>query len=164
MPAYAEVVHESWIVAPLPVVRAQFADLQHHVRARVHPRVELEILSEGPRRARYVQHGRLLGRPQRDVYDRLIEPDGGMVDICVAGSNKGGSLFFSFEPETRVGLAGVKVQVVVRLPLPRGLGWLKPLLAWQMRRELRAATEEDRRDIEDRGYVAPTQPAWAEVA
>lgn len=160
MPTHAEVVHSSWIVAPLPVVRAQFADLRHHIRAGVHPRVDLEILGEGPRRARYAERSRLLGRVRRDVYDRLIEPDGGMVDICVAGPNKGGSLMFTFEPETRVGLAGVRVDVVVRRPLTRGLGWLRPLLAWRMRRELRIAFEEDRRDIEDRGYVAPTEPAW----
>ena len=51
-------------------------------------------------------------------------------------------------------LAGLSplVGVTIRLPVPRGLGWVSGLLQSQVRRELLAAVAEDKHDIEVRGY------------
>ena len=153
MSRFVEVSHQEFIAAPITRVRAQFADLDHHIAANVHPKLRFEVLSQGERRARYVQEVRLLGIKQRDVFEREIAPDGmSMVDTSVEGFNKGGSLSFDFTPANRAGVAGTTVGVKIRLPVPPFLGVLSPLLKAQVRRELTAAVQEDKHDIEVRGY------------
>ena len=152
MTRYAEVRHQEWIAAPIRNVRAQFADLHHHIDTNVHPKLRFEVLSQGERRARFVQELRLLGIRQRDVFEREIAADGSMVDTSVEGFNKGGSLRFAFDAEARAGREGTCVSISVRLPTPPLLGWLRPLLESQIRRELLAAVAEDKHDLEVRGY------------
>jgi hypothetical protein len=153
---FVEVTHEEWIAAPVATVRAQFADLQHHIAANVHPKLRFEVLSQRGRHARYVQEVRLLGIRQRDVFEREIAEDGlAMVDTSVEGFNKGGSLSFRFMP----GEQGTRVGVTIRIPVPPLLGFLSPVLRGQVRRELLAAVQEDKNDIEVRGY--PTRTAAA---
>jgi hypothetical protein len=55
MSGFAEVRHQISIAAPAAIVRAQFADLRHHIATRVHPKLTFEVLSQEPRRARFVQ-------------------------------------------------------------------------------------------------------------
>lgn len=153
MPQFVEVQHQQWIAAPPATVRAQFADLDHHIHANVHPKLHFEVLERQDRSARYVQEVRLLGIKQRDVFERQIEADGSMTDRSVQGFNAGGSLQFRFLPEMQSGRAGTLVDIVIRLPLPPVIGGLlRPLLAAQIRKELTAAALEDRDDIEQRGY------------
>lgn len=153
MPRYAEVHHEQWIAAPAAIVRAQFADLDHHIQANVHPKLRFEVLARSPRSARFVQEVRLLGIRQRDVFERQIEADGSIVDRSVEGFNRGGSLDFRFHSEARGGQAGTRVDITIRLPLPPVIGpLLRPLLESQVRKEVTAAALEDRADIEQRGY------------
>lgn len=149
MPRFAEVCHHEWIAAPPLRVRAQFADLEHHINAQVHPKLRFEILQRSANRARYVQEVRLLGLSQRDVFEREFEPDGTMLDTSIEGFNKGGSIVIRFDPQTRAEVAGTDVEITIRLPLPPLVGPLiRPLLQWQVRRELSAAAAEDKRDIE----------------
>jgi hypothetical protein len=153
MSRFAEVTHVEWIAAPRDTVRAQFADLDHHIRTGVHPKLQFEVLSQARDRARYVQRVRLLGITQRDVFERVLHPDGRMVDTSVEGFNRGGSLAFDFRPESRQGVAGTAVTIAIRLPLPPVIGGLiRPLLERQVRKEVSAAAAEDRHDIEVRGY------------
>jgi hypothetical protein len=149
MTRYAEVQHSEWIHAPVDTVRSQFADLEHHIRTNVHPKLRLELLSKGPNRARFVQEVRLLGIRQRDVFERRIADDGSMCDLSVEGFNQGGSLSFKFVPERD----GTRVDVAIRLPMPGPMFLLRPLLEAQIRRELRAAALQDKHDIEVRGYA-----------
>jgi hypothetical protein len=153
MPRFAEVIHHEWIAAPVATVRAQFADLHHHIDAGVHPKLRFEVLQHSAQRARYVQEVRLLGIRQRDVFLRTFEPDGTMLDTSVEGFNKGGSLHFTFRSEARGVVEGTAVAITIRLPLPPVVGPLiRPLLEAHVRRELRAAAAEDKRDIEQGGY------------
>ena len=149
MTRYAEVQHSEWIHAPLDTVRSQFADMEHHIRSNVHPKLRFELLSTGPNRARFVQEVRLLGLRQRDVFERRIADDGSMYDLSVEGFNQGGSVSFKFVPER----GGTRVDIVIRLPMPGPMFLLRPLLEAQIRREVRAAALEDKRDIEVRGYA-----------
>lgn len=159
MTRFAEVTHHEWIAAPEGRVRSQFADLQHHIDSSVHPKLRFEILRSEPRSARYVQEVRLLGIRQRDVFERSFRLDGTMVDTSVEGFNRGGSLSFQFRPELRDARPGTDVQITVRLPLPPVIGGLiRPLLEGQIRRELRTAAAEDKRDIEVRGYPRVAAP------
>ena len=167
MRAFAQVRHEEWIAAAPGVVRSQFADLDHHIRANVHPKLSFEILERSADSARYVQHVKLLGIRQRDVFVRRFGADGSMTDTSVEGFNKGGSLHFEFRAETRGVRAGTMVEVTVRLPLPPVIGGLiRPLLEGQVRKELRAAVAEDKHDLEVRGYTPrmPVRPTLAQAA
>jgi hypothetical protein len=163
MTRFAEVEHQEWIAAPVDTVRSQFADLQHHIAANVHPKLRFEIVSQGANRARYVQV-KLLGIRQRDVFERVVAPDGSITDTSVEGFNKEGSLNFRFKPENREGREGTCVDIAIRLPLPGPLVWLRGLLKAQVRRELRAAALEDKRDIEVRGYQPRRQDAGLKLA
>jgi hypothetical protein len=160
--SFAEVSHTQWIAAPLPAVRAQFADLDHHIERNVHPKLRFEVLERRRHGARFVQEVRLLGIRQRDVFERSIEADGSIEDRSVAGFNRGGTVSFRFASETVAGREGTRADITVRLPLPPLIGaLLQPLLEAQIRRELRAAALEDKADIEQRGYVPATVVATA---
>jgi hypothetical protein len=146
MSMFAEVEHHIWIAAPLPTVRSQFGDLDHHVRHNVHPKLRFEALEKGPGYLRFMQEVRLLGLKQRDIFERQWLPD---------GFNKGGTLDFNFTESARGGHAGTEVGITIRLPVPPLLGWLTPVLQSQVRKEVKAAAFEDKYDLEQRGY----QPA-----
>jgi hypothetical protein len=165
MRRFVEVSHEESIAAPIATVRAQFADLHHHIAANVHPGLRFEILSLGDHCARFVQEVRLMGIKQRDVFERVVAADGlSMVDTSVEGFNQGGSLSFRFTPEIGAGREATRVSVTVRLPVPRFMGLLAPLMEAQVRRELSAAVLQDKHDIEVRGYPRRRAPAVATTA
>ena len=153
MTRFAEVTHREWIAAPVDTVRAQFADLDHHIRRNVHPRLRFEVLQRRERGARFAQEVRLLGIRQRDVFERSLEADGSIEDRAVEGFNRGGTLSFRFAPKVVEGHSGTEVEIAIRLPLPPFVGAIvRPLLEAQIRREVRAASQEDKRDIEALGY------------
>jgi hypothetical protein len=148
MPRTVEVTHQCWIDAPPSKVRAQFADIQHHIDANVHPNLRFELLAQEPHRARFVQHVRLLGMWQRDLFDRTIDEDGGIHDVSIQGFNKGGTIDISFAPGAEGGREGTKASVTIRLTTPPLMGWLAPLLKKQVLRETIAAVQQDKQDIE----------------
>ena len=153
MTRYAEVTHPQWIAAPVDTGRTPFADLDHHIRQHVHPKLRFELLERRPHGARFVQEVRLLGIRQLDVFERSLLADGSNEYVSVEGFNRGGSLRFRFEPQVLDGRHGTCVEITVRLPLPPLIGRLvKPLLEAQIRKEVQAAALEDRVDIEQRGY------------
>ena len=159
MPRFAEVRHSQWIAAPVPTVRAQFADLDHHIRSNVHPELRFQVLRRDDSGARFVQEVRLLGIRQRDVFERSLLADGSIEDRAVEGFNRGGSLHFHFQPQAEQGRPGTQVDITIRLPLPPLVGPLiKPLLEAQTRKEVRAAALKDRADIEQ-GRYAPAPHA-----
>ena len=159
MPNFAEVEHHIWIAAPLPTVRKQFGDLDHHVRTNVHPKLSFEKLESRPGYLRFTQEVRLLGLKQRDVFERQWLADGGMRDTSIEGFNKGGTLDFSFAESAQGGQPGTDVGITIRLPLPPLLGWLAPVLKSQVRKEVTAAALEDKFDLEQRGYRPQPAPA-----
>lgn len=148
MPRTVEVTHRIWIDAAPATVRSQFADVQHHIDANVHPKLRFELLVREPRRARFYQEVRLLGLRQRDLIERHIDDDGTIHDRSIDGFNKGATLDFSFRPETQQGRSGTRVDILIRLQAPPLLGWLAPLLRRQVLAETVAAADQDKRDIE----------------
>jgi hypothetical protein len=148
---FAEVRQSTFIGAPPDKVRRQFADLDHHIRTNVHPKLTFKVLSQSTSSARYEQEVKLLGLRQRDVFERHILPSGSIHDRSVEGFNKGGELLVDFAPEN----SGTRVEILIRLPLPPVIGGLvRPLLEKQIMRELLAALQEDKYDLEVRGYPA----------
>jgi hypothetical protein len=164
MSRFAEVRHEEWIAAEPGTVQAQFADLEHHVAANVHPKLHIRVLEQSPRRARYIQEVTLLGIRQRDVFEREFGADGSMTDTSVEGFNRGGSLHFEFRPMAKAGRSGTVVRATIRVPLLPVIGrLLRPLLEGQIRRELLTAVAQDKDDLELRGY-SPGQAAGPVLA
>jgi hypothetical protein len=158
MRSFVDVRHDVWIAASRELVRAQFADLDHHIQTGVHPTLTLRRLQDGPRGVRYEQVVRLLGIRQRDVFERRFLRDGTMVDLSVDGFNKEGSITVSFERETRDGRPGTLVMLDVRVPLPRLIGPLiRPLVAARVAAEVRRAAEQDKFDLEDGRYAGPVR-------
>lgn len=152
---FAQVRQSEFIEAPLATVQRQFADLDHHVRTNVHPKLTFKVLSQSATGARYVQEVKLLGLRQRDVFERAILADGSIHDRSVEGFNKGGELRLDFAPERN----GTRVEILVRLPLPPVIGPLvRALLEKQIRREVTAAFAEDKYDLEVRGYPSTAAP------
>src|SRR5438105_15696277 len=85
-----EVKHLVWIKAPVETVQSQFADLNHHIDANVHPKLRFEVLAQEPTRARFRQEVKLLGLKQRDLFERTIGDDGSITDVSVDCFNKVG--------------------------------------------------------------------------
>jgi hypothetical protein len=148
-----EVHHQFWIAAPVQTVKSQFADLYHHIDVNVHPNLRFEVLAHEPTRARFTQEVKLLGFRQRDLFERTVSPDGSIRDVSVEGFNKGGSLDVAFKPRANEGKDGTEVDITIRLPVPRLMGWLAPVLRKQVVREVTAAALEDKFDLEQRGYT-----------
>ena len=146
---FARVSVAAHINAPVERVRRQFADLDHHIACNVHPKLTFRKLYQTADKARFEQTVRLLGMRQRDLFDRTIHADGSMTDLSIDGANKGGSLRFRFEPKA----GGTDVSVEVRLPVPRLLGFLRPVMERQVRKEVLAAVAEDQRDLENGAYA-----------
>jgi hypothetical protein len=149
MPRTVEVHHQLFIAAPPAAVRAQFADVQHHIDANVHPNLRFEVLAQERQRARFRQSVKLLGIWQTDLFDRRIDEDGSIHDVSIDGFNKGGTLDFSFTPVRQEGRDGTNVGITIRLQTPPMLGWLAPLLHKQVKREVTAASLQDKDDIEN---------------
>ena len=143
-----EVSHVEWIHASPATVRAQFADLQHHIDTNVHPNLRFELLVQEPRRARFRQQVKLLGMWQTDLFDRVIDDDGTMHDVSIDGFNKGGTLDYTYTAKKQGGLDGTEVSVTIRLQTPPFLGFLAPLMKKQVTNELTAAVKQDKDDIE----------------
>ena len=153
---FAQVQQSMFIQAAPDRVRRQFADLDHHIEANVHPKLTYKVLSKSDAGARYTQEVKLLGLRQRDVFERTILPGGSILDRSVEGFNKGGELKVDFAPEG----SGTRVELTVRLPLPPVIGGLvRRLLEKQVRREVLAAFAEDKYDLEVRGYPSAATPA-----
>ena len=146
-----EVKHQVWIAAPVDKVRSQFADLNHHIDANVHPKLRFSVLAQEGQRARYTQEVKLLGMKQRDLFERTIDDDGTIHDVSIDGFNKGGRMDFHFTPDTDSGQPGTRVDITIRIPTPPLMGWAAPLLKKQVTKEVTAAALEDKRDIES-GY------------
>jgi hypothetical protein len=144
-----EVKHQVWIAASPATVQSQFADLQHHIDANVHPNLRFELLSQERRRCRFEQKVKLLGMWQRDLFERIVDDDGTIHDRSVEGFNKGGTLDFKFAPAAQGGRQGTTVDITIRLPTPTMLGWLAPVLKKQVTREVTTASLQDKNDIEN---------------
>lgn len=159
VPHLCTVRHTERIHAPRALVAAQFADLEHHIRTRVHPNLTFRPLGVVDGRMRYEQKVRLLGLTQRDVFERHPGINGEFRDVSIEGFNRGGNIAFSFESDGPVTL----VTVTISLPVPWLLRLLEPLLVRQVRRELAKAAAEDRGDLESGRYPSGEQPARAAI-
>jgi hypothetical protein len=133
------------------VVRAQFRDIDHHIRNDVHPSIRhaWEPSASGERKIR--TEFRILGVPRFDV--ALVEdaPDGSLVLRYLEGSNAGMVLVHEFVPLEGGRATDVRLRADAPSTLARKL--LGPLFRIGATQVMKKALHEDKGDIEKKGYA-----------
>ena len=142
---------QATIRRPLAVVSRQFGDMRHHERHRVHPDISFTVLSEDGGDCRFRQEVRLLGMLQSDEIVQHRNPDGSLSAEVVAGANKGLHISQKF---ASVGADATLVTFHAEAPANGIKRWLKPLFEMAIRKAVKKGLEEDRVDLEERGYGA----------
>ena len=137
------------IARPLEVVREHFADVRHHAEQRVHQHVRFHVMGVN-HPCRYRQTTRIAGFSIDEELVLTHEADGTITNEVVSGPNAGGRLVDRF---TADGGSATRVEVTLEVVLPGARRLLRPLLRVVLRRLLERALEEDRIDLEARGYT-----------
>lgn len=140
---------EKVIARPVDVVRAQFMDMEHHAAAGVHADLEVSNVRLHDHGCRFTGRRRVFGRLQEDEIELSRGSDGSVMLRSVAGSNPGLLITQAFDP---VGDDRTRVRATVELPVAGILRLLRPLVRKGLERDLAKAFEEDRIDLEERGY------------
>lgn len=140
---------EKLIARPLEVVQSQFVDMHHHAATRVH--ADLEVSNVRPLADGHLVTGRrkVFGIQQEDEIEVRRGSDGNSTLRSVSGSNVGLLITQSFAAE---GMNATRVRTKVEMPVKGLLRLLAPLVRMGLKRDLETALEEDRRDLEERGY------------
>lgn len=147
---------EKIIARPIAVVQDQFVDLQHHEATRVHADLEVSRVRVEPGGCRFTGRRRVLGWLQEDEIEVRRDAEGHSTLRSVAGSNAGLLIEQRFEA---LDPGRTRVRTTVTLPVRGPLTLLAPLLRIGLQRDLDQALEEDRRDLEERGYPRPAGAA-----
>jgi hypothetical protein len=136
---------------PVDEVRAQYRDIDHHIRNNVHPsiRYQWEPGEPGERKIRTTFH--ILGVPQYDVSLLEDAEDGSFVIRYLEGSNAGMVLVHKFVP---LGPNATDVQLFADAPATTARKLLGPLFVAGARQVMKKALMEDKRDLERGAFKA----------
>lgn len=140
---------EKRIARPLEVVQSQFVDMPHHASTRVHADLEVSNVRALPDGHLVTGRRRVFGLLQEDEIEVRRAPDGNSTLRSIAGSNAGLVITQTFTAE---GAEATRVRTTVEMPVKGLLRLLAPLVRLGLQRDLETALEEDRRDLEERGY------------
>lgn len=143
---------EKLIAKPIGMVQAQFVDMGHHHSSGVHKDLEVSnvrILEGG---CVFTGRRRVFGMLQQDEIEVQRKPDGSSTLRSLAGTNAGLLITQVFEA---VGEDKTRVRTTVDFPVKGMMKLLAPLVRLGLERDLATALEEDRYDLEERGYPKP---------
>lgn len=144
------VVHgEKLIARPIEVVQSQFVDMGRHASTRVHADLEVSNVRPQEGGCRFTGRRRVFGILQEDEIEVMRRGDGNSTLRSLSGSNAGLLITQTFES---VGTDRTRVRTTVEMPLKGMLKFLSPLVRIGLQRDLATALEEDRIDLEERGY------------
>ncbi len=137
------------IERPVDVVRAQYRDIDHHIRNNVHPSIHYQWEPGEPGERKIRTTFSILGVPQYDI--SLLEDgeDGSFIIRYLEGSNAGMVLVHKFVP---IGDSATDVQLSADAPATVGRKLLGPLFVAGARQVMKKALAEDKRDIEGGSY------------
>lgn len=131
-------------------VRAQYRDMDHHIRNNVHSGIKLEWLEpQAPGERRIKTTFRILGIPQSDIATLEDLPDGTFVIRNLEGTNAGMVVYHRF---VRIDDGTTEVQLVADAPSTLGRKLLGPLFRAGARQVLKKALAEDKKDLEGDGF------------
>jgi hypothetical protein len=144
------VISEKLIARPIGEVQSQFADLAHHERARAHKGFQVSNVRPSATGCLYTGRRRVFGALQEDEYEVRVNPDGSSTMRSISGPNAGTTIKQTFEPR---GPSSTLVRMEVDMPLKGLFRLIAPLMRMGIQQDLKAALEEDRFDLEERGYT-----------
>jgi hypothetical protein len=130
---------------PVDEVRAQYRDIDHHIRNNVHPSIRYQWEPGQPGERKIRTTFSILGVPQYDVSLLEDAEDGSFVIRYLEGSNAGMVLVHKFVP---LGPNATDVQLVADAPATVGRKLLGPLFVAGARQVMKKALVEDKRDLE----------------
>jgi hypothetical protein len=134
---------------PVAVVSRQFGDIRHHSKNGVHPAIKFTVLSEEGDTCRFRQQVKLVGMLQTDEIVQRRNADGSLDWDVVEGANKGTHIYQGI---TAMGSDATVVTFRAAAPATGLKLVLKPLFAIAIRKAVEKGLEEDRHDLEERGY------------
>jgi hypothetical protein len=138
---------------PVDEVRAQYRDIDHHIRNNVHPSIHYQWEPSAPGERKIKTTFRILGVPQFDI-SLLEDAEGRFVrDSLPEGSNAGMVLVHKFVP---LGSEATDVQLFADAPSSIGRKLLGPLFVAGARQVMKKALAEDKRDLEKGAFQAGT--------
>jgi hypothetical protein len=140
---------EKIIARPIDIVRAQFSDMTHHATTPVHAGLEVADVQAGEDGCRFTGRRRVFGMLQEDQIELRWQPDGTLNLRSVQGSTEGLLIKQTFEA---VGQDKTRVTTTVELPVKGLRKLLSPLVRMGLQKDVENALEEDRFDLEERGY------------
>lgn len=146
---------------PVDEVRAQYRDIDHHIRNNVHPSIHYEWEPGAPGERKIKTTFRILGVPQYDISLLEDAPDGSFVIRYLEGSNAGMVLVHKFVP---LGPNATDVQLFADAPSSMGRKILGPLFVAGARQVMKKALAEDKRDLERGAFRAGTAAGNLESA
>ena len=130
-------------------VRAQYRDIDHHIRNNVHPDIHYQWEPGGPGERKIRTTFRILGVAQFDVSLLEDAPDGAFVIRYLEGTNAGMVLVHEFVP---VDGGGTEVRLSANAPATLARKLLGPLFKIGARQVMNKALREDKADIEGGAY------------
>lgn len=145
------VVHgEKLIARPIEVVQTQFVDMGHHASTRVHADLDVSNVRAQEDGCKFTGRRRVFGMRQEDEIEVLRRANGSSTLRSLSGSNAGLLITQEFES---VNPDRTRVRTTVEMPLNGMLRFLAPLVRMGLQRDVATALEEDRVDLEERGYA-----------
>lgn len=135
---------------PAEVVRAQYRDIDHHIRNNVHPSIHYAWEPSEPGQRKIRTTFRILGVPQYDVSLLEDAEDGSFVIRYLEGTNAGMVLVHRFTP---LGPNATNVELTADAPATLGRKLLGPLFVAGGRQVMKKALAEDKRDLEQGSFV-----------
>jgi hypothetical protein len=138
------------IEASPDLVRAQYRDIDHHIRNNVHPSIAYNWEPAGPGERKIRTTFRILGVPQFDVSLLEDAPDGSFLIRYLEGTNAGMVLSHEFVPLD--GGKATEVKLSADAPATLGRKLLGPLFKVGARQVMNKALAEDKSDIEKGKY------------
>ena len=133
------------IERPIADVRAQYGDMDHHIRNNVHAGIKLEWMESRSNERKIKTTFSILGIPQHDVAFLEDAPDGTLVIRNVEGTNAGMSVLHTF---VDLGDGATRVELLADAPATLGRKLLGPLFVAGARQVLKKALREDKADLE----------------
>lgn len=141
--------------------RAQYRDIDHHIRNDVHPSIRYQWEPAAPGERKIRTTFRILGVPQFDVSLLEDAPDGSFLIRYLEGSNAGMLLVHEFVEVER----GVtEVRLSADAPSTWGRRLLGPLFVIGARQVMKKALNEDKRDLERGAYTPGAAAGNVEAA
>lgn len=147
--AVITVQSEKIIARPIAVVQSQFVDMQRHATTGVHADLAVSNVRAQEGGCRFTGRRRVFGFVQEDEMEVIRDVAGNSTLRSISGSNVGLLISQQFKS---VNADCTRLHITVDMPVRGALVLLTPLLRLALKRDLEVALEEDRRDLEERGY------------